>query len=393
METKRERVVIITFPIGENYGGIIQAFALQSAIDSLGKDALVADFVFNKSSLVRRILSLFLILRANLFRKAGMYYITPQARLDAQQQNTKLFKQKYIKTTASLNMYSDFRKMRELNPDAYVVGSDQVWKPYCRFSWSPCGVFLLAFLKKTDCAKRVAYAVSFAVDRIKLAFWERGRVLRLLKKFDSISVRESSGVDICAQAFGLKAEHVLDPTMLLREADYVKLIDDFTGGTFPGGEKFVFEYILNQTPLKRAVVREVSNFRKDCSLRSILPSGLPSRRGDDLKDCVMPHVEEWLWCLKNAEVVVTDSFHGAVFSIIFHKPFVVLANPARGLARIMSLLEMFGLQSRYLGTSSEDAVKSMLDEDIDWGAVDAKLADWREKSFAFLKAALNRRVS
>ena len=99
-------------------------------------------------------------------------------------------------------------------------------------------------------------------------------------------------------------------------------------------------------------------------------------------------MEEWISAFDDADFVVTDSFHGCVMSILFHKPFLVASNHGRGLSRILSLLDMFGLGSRHVdGIDPDDDGEGWL-MDIDWDSVDAVLEQWRGKSIGFLKNAL-----
>ena len=106
-----------------------------------------------------------------------------------------------------------------------------------------------------------------------------------------------------------------------------------------------------------------------------------------LEDCVFPSVTAWLRAFMDAEMVITDSFHGWVFSIIFNKPFWVIGNEERGLARFNSLLSMFELRNRLI---KADRIPSDLSVPIDWNKVNATRKYWQEKSSNFLKTHLNK---
>jgi hypothetical protein len=113
------------------------------------------------------------------------------------------------------------------------------------------------------------------------------------------------------------------------------------------------------------------------------------RNGDiPVQNRIVPSMEQWLSCFIDAEFVVTDSFHGTLLSILFHKPFIALGNPKRGMSRLLSILEAFGLQDRLIhGIDSEDDGEYYV-SGIDWDAVEDKLKSYREDSFEFLRKSL-----
>lgn len=163
------------------------------------------------------------------------------------------------------------------------------------------------------------------------------KVTKLLAKFDAVSVREKSGIDICREFGREDAVHVLDPTMLLTSGDYNRLIDDK-----PRSSGIMLSYILDSNPALCALVDKVST---SLGVKPVKMSG---------RDEVSPPVEDWLAGFRDAEFVVTDSFHGTVFSIIYRKPFVVFGNRSRGgMARFESLLGLFNLQDHLISSVEE----------------------------------------
>jgi hypothetical protein len=232
--------------------------------------------------------------------------------------------------------------------DAIIVGSDQIWRPsYVRRMWKTD--VQDAFLRFTNGwkGKRVSYAASFGVDRWLFSEEETAECKSLVHLFDAVSVREDSGVDLCSNHLGINATQLIDPTLLLTKNDYTSLIreqkdshSDYDG---------IFNYVLDETPNKQLLIQRIA---KDRNLR---PYGIVINSQDlskPVEERVLPSIEEWIKCFRDAKFVVTDSFHGCVFSIIFRKPFVAIANSNRGMSRFNSLLSMLDLEDHLL-TSTE----------------------------------------
>ncbi len=158
----------------------------------------------------------------------------------------------------------------------------------------------------------------------------------LLKKFDAVSVREASGINICRNYFGVEALQMLDPTLLLSADDYRGLI--CKAHTEPSNGN-ILVYILDKTPEKVALVEKIA---KD---KNLIPFWLDSpdeyQSNLPLEKQIKMSVEQWLKSFGDAEFVFTDSFHGCIFSIIFRKQFLVFGNPKRGLSRFYSLLYLY----------------------------------------------------
>ncbi len=230
--------------------------------------------------------------------------------------------------------------------------------------------------------KRIAYAASFGVDEWEFSEEETKTCRDLLQKFDAISVRENSAVLLCDKYLNrADAVHVLDPTMLLDKEDYIRLVEKENEPKSPGT---LFCYILDEDEKKNEIIDTIAR-----QISAVPFTQMPKCHISyenlkyRLEDCVYPTVTAWLRAFMDAEMVVTDSFHGCVFSIIFNKPFIVYGNKVRGMARFHSLLSIFGLENR-LATNSEDALK-IINDSIDWHQVNSKKEEWQEKSLNFLK--------
>lgn len=329
------KVAILTQPLGANYGGILQAFALQHVLREMGHQPITIDRRGSQDRL-RSMASL---------AKGGLLWITGKQRRirrwptpkesETICRHTNRFVSEHItrsvpiKTTDQLRQYAEQESF-----DAFVVGSDQVW----RKAYSPCMPnFFLDFLPDDSPAKRIAYAASFGVSEWEFTEEETQLYSRLAKHFDLISVREDSAVALCREHLGVEATHVLDPTMLVDRSVYEELAMSRYAHPSKGD---LFCYILDRTPKKSRLIRETAS-EQGLMPFEILPReyrNLPP--GADLSMVVMPPVEQWLRSFMDAKFVITDSFHGTVFSILFEKPCIVIQNSSRGNDRFQSLLKM-----------------------------------------------------
>jgi len=259
-----------------------------------------------------------------------------------------------ISNSKELHQYFDDHKF-----DACIVGSDQVFSKMGYSSFE--NDYSLGFLK--DKTIKLSYAASFGGgyqgDEDKIAFHKAN-----LKEFDAISVRERSAVDVCARIFDVNAVHVLDPTMMIDKARYLEI---FSGPFMSGLSAALFAYVLDSDSNKTKIIQGFSESR-----------GLNIKRvadGNGTDNIIS--MGEWLRSILYSEYVITDSFHGCVFCIIFNKPFHCFINKKRGSDRFYSLLEMFGLEDRVI-----DGV--IIDAPINWTRVNKELKLKKIESAAFL---------
>lgn len=250
---------------------------------------------------------------------------------------------------------------------AIIVGSDQVWRPSYIADIDTSSYFL-GF--KGD-FRRIAYAASFGPS----VWTEPDRlpaVRRMVAQFDAVSLRETAGVDLCKTTLGRETcQLALDPTLVVDPSFY-----DEVAAEPEDTEPFVLVYALDGDPLvKKAVERALSGPAKGCAVKV-----LTLKDGDRTVD-----IPQWVRAFKDAHYVVTDSFHGTIFSILFRKPFACIGNVERGLDRFESLLNLLGLEDRLL-LSEADLPK--LAAPVPYDAVAPRLAALRQSSLTFLKDAL-----
>lgn len=370
------KIGIITQPLETNYGGLLQNYALQEALRRLGHDVITLDqpyLIPSRNTVYKGCIKA--IIKKILGRKCNMpVYITPEE-IDEIAIYTSRFVEKYISHTQRLNSKEDFcRATKELALEALVVGSDQVWRPLYNPRLTKS---FFDFVKDQDII-RLAYAASFGVDNWEYSTKETRICSRLAKLFKAISVREMSGIKLCKKHLGVEATFVLDPTMLLDKEDYIKIVEE-SGITSSKGN--MFTYILDNTDEKQKFIDKIAK-KLNLTPFSVMPRKNKLHIKKDIEACVCPPVEQWIRAFMDAKFVVCDSFHGAVFSIIFNKPFVIIGNKERGLSRFNSLVEMYSLKERLLNTSSDI---SIIDNAIDWETVNNKRAEMRKLSIKFIK--------
>lgn len=382
------RIGIITLPLHINYGGILQAFALQTVLKRLGHDAKVINLNRKPTKLshvkklkffVRRVLSTIKHMRVFDTYCPTKIQQNDYALFAAKTQYTQQFIDKYIECFYVNNYRKDIIAS---DFDALVVGSDQVWR---KVYWDDICISFLEFAKNWTNVKRISYAASFGKDSWDYTKKETRMVRNSVKTFNAVSVREKSGVKICKQYLDVDAQQHLDPTMLL---DLQYYVDTFNILHIAPSLGTLLVYILDSNAEKQQIVEYVEE-----SL-SLSKFDVNSRADDinikniALEQCIQPPVEQWLRGFYDAKFIVTDSFHACVFSILFHKPFIAVGNAERGMARFKSLLEQFNLSDRLIVNLSQ--LKQMnLAKPINFDIIDAKLTAEKERAISYLKQNLS----
>ena len=375
------KIGILTQPLHYNYGGIIQNWALQQLLLRLGHRPEMIFLTINgrpgwKMVALRTLSLAKCLIRKYLLNRRDRYIHSP---FDPRYNSAINYYAddgfvKRIHKTKVLGCDANLAKLsRRRGYEAFIVGSDQVW----REEYSPrIMAYFLDFLPDGDGRRRIAYAASFGKERDYISPENMPECRRLMARFHAVSVREAEGVTILRRDFGRgQVEKVLDPTLLLSATDYERLIA-------PGDRRhspYIASYILDRDDDKAAVLAQVAAAKN-----------LPVNEIDiEVRLQGMHTVSQWLANFADADFVVTDSFHGCVFSIIFGKPFIAIGNAERGLGRFLSLLGELDLMDRLITTMHDfrdrrDALMSS----PDYAAVNARLALLRQSSLKFLTDAL-----
>lgn len=385
------RIGIVTYwRSSDNYGQQLQCFALQKYLIGLGHDTYLIKYMPTSHiplwrRIARSVKYRLLVSSEQKEKDRNTKLISERNKLLNCRRGFKEFRDKYIKSTEIV--YRNIKELRNNPPaaDIYICGSDQVWNNSLKDP-NTAGWFL-DFGKPTG--KRVSYAASIGRD---IDSSEINRFTKYLKNFNAISVREQKAYALCHQLGFDKSIIAIDPTLLLNSSAYDS-IEINSNGTDVAGEPYVFIYTLN---IRTAEEIYWDDFQKiivkdGLQIRSVSSSGyLPAREllpGVQNKQATIP---EWLSLIKHSEYVITTSFHGVVFCLLYHKPFyaVLLNNEySKGNDRIISLLEFLHLSN--LIVSNSESLKQINFENIDWIDVDAMIALLRQKSTHFIDDTLS----
>ncbi|MEG2081169.1 MAG: polysaccharide pyruvyl transferase family protein, partial [Oscillospiraceae bacterium] len=328
------KIGTITFHWATNYGAIMQAYALQKYLKSIGKETEIIDYLP---------LSVNTIQKTNKLINREFSFFLKERKLNEFRKNELVLSKRRYKSNKSL-----FKCAKDY--DAIICGSDQIWNESFTTT-AERKTTLSYFLNFADNVKKIAYAVSFGTD--KLSEKMKSIITPELEKFTKIGVRENTGKEILSD-LNINSDVVLDPTLLLSQDDYNKLLEN---KTMPKTQK-VFSYIIhnNQTTAVKISNYLKTKFKEDAN--------------DNYYD-VNCGLYEWLYYIKNAEIVATNSFHGVVFSIIFNTPFIVVPVENSGMNdRVVTLLSSLGLEDRIVSETNNTLVDKLLCEKINWTAVE-----------------------
>lgn len=360
------KIATLTLRVDNNYGGHLQRYALSKVLQDLGHEPIVLFFrsTWVRDTWYKRIKKAVKnVAKALLGRKHNpiLYWKHEDYNWKEIRAHAYPFFERYVKHSSLIYDESSLRQVvTDGKFDAYIVGSDQVWRKRYTERWGVAHFFL--DFSPTE-AKKIAYAASFGLPDMEYEEDEIKRLHELYKLFDAVSVREESGLDVLAMHgwTNPKAKVVLDPTMLLSKEHYQELIKD---GNTVSSKGNMFCYVLDESD---EIKEKIELLAKQKDMKPFYASIFGEQRMS---------VEQWLRSFDDAEYVVTNSYHGIVFALIFNKPFYLIQNADRGNARFASLMNMFGLK--------ED------NSAIDWNNVNAKMAEMREISMNYLKESLKK---
>lgn len=381
-QKKIKKVGILTQPLLNNYGGLLQAYALQTVLKKRGYDVWIINRNYPKpriKNILKSRLKRFIV--KNILSSTSIAVNPSDEEEKIIGQHTHNFKKKFIHPiTKELISNEEMDYVNTLGFDAYLVGSDQVWRPH--YSPSITNYFLDFAIDDAN-IKRISYAASFGVDNWEFNQKETLACNKLVQKFNAVSVRETSGINLCKEYLEKMAIQVLDPTMLLDPKDYITLTKEEGE---PRSEGNLMTYVLDKTAKKERFINDIAEKLNLTTFTVMQRQKLTGSAKID--DCIFPRVTKWLRGFMDAKFVITDSFHGCAFAILFNKPFLALGNNRRGITRFNSLLEMFDLGNRLI-LDDFTFDNSLIENDIDWNKVNSILKKERDKSLIFLTNSLN----
>jgi hypothetical protein len=333
---------------------MLQAYALQEVLDIIGHTSYILDFwPYNTYDLFRK--SLFRSLNIKFLLRELLLF---KVKLDRKRAFLSFVDQKFRLISLDLTIENN-------NIDAFVIGSDQLWnsgivKEPIYWGYSPAMKNKLL----------ISYAISAGNDAVRGVLWGD----QYLSQFNKISVREDSLHSLLQQK-GVDNIVVLDPTLLHMRSFYAKI----QKAPNKIRNKYVLIYQVMIDELANRLAEEIA---RENNLDIIeIAAGNVLRKGKNIIKSASP--EEFLWYIDNAEVIITTSFHGTVFSIIYHKDFYVVDSTNKNDSRMSSLLSLTRLMDRIVSS-----IDNVTRREIDWQRVDRLLSIEREKSISFLKESL-----
>lgn len=339
----------------QNYGCVLTTFALGRVLQKLGKEVLLVDnsAMFNREAPWRTGC-------IDIKGFLGRFF-------DIAECKTK-------EDLTGLNAKSD----------TFLVGSDQLFNWFLALE---CGGYTYFLDFAAPEKKKIAYATSFG-DGYCFFKKEYFDCKPLLQRFDAISVRENSYLDIVNKEFDISATDTLDPVFLLENEEYEKL----AGASLLDKDVGILAYILNMTQEKKEILEHLAKkLGKKVTFITDAAQGMYNQAKNfkirGMHDNVS--IYDWLHCFKYADYVFTDSFHGMCFSIIFKKDFVCLFNKGRGLSRFYPLLSKFGLEKRGFDEAADILSSDKIFSPVDYTFVYAVLNAEKRRSLTWLKQALD----
>lgn len=361
------KVAVITRHAVTNYGSLLQAMATQQVIENLGHSCQIIDYIRDDESYSQHEKTLLMRKKewnSNPIKKM-VYLLLRQPESIVAGRKFKKTRSQYLKLT---KRYTTEQQLMDDKPiaDLFMTGSDQVWGPVENGSYD--GVYCLSFTADED--ERVAYAASFGHTDMTPELTKYYK--KWLSRYRQIAVREDSAVEILKK-IKIESSQVIDPTLLLDSTYWDKYTKDL------GLKKYVLVYQLHNDKRVGEYAKKVAEAK---NLRLIRISSSFHQIFRPGKFVWLPEIGEFLSYIKNAECMITDSFHGTAFAINFNTPFVeVLPNNNTG-TRNVSILKITGLSDRILKC---DADIELANKSIDFERVNLILKKKRRESLEILR--------
>ena len=373
----------------DNYGQMLQCYALQQFLREKGHEPYLISYRFIKEE--RQYTSLWKML-LKVYAIYPLAYVFGLGRdkkkladeefekyCHEKKRNFDGFLKKYINLSKTYNNLDDLQK----NPpfaDCYVVGSDQVWAQL--LSKPENSAFFLDF--GDEKTKRIAYAASFSMSEYPENL--RSKLAENLSRLNAVSVRETQGIGIC-NSVGTKATKVVDPTLLLG----TKAFENISVKRM-NSNQYAFVYQLNIASPDEICWTDAQAYCNENHLDVIATASSGYFEGlEILKDAkyVYPSIPEWLSLIRHCEIVITTSFHGIVFSILFRKNFVYI--PLKGIhsggnARVLNLLSDLQIEEKCI--SDGRTFNDVASFEIDYSKCNRLLKEKVAESSSFLLDAI-----
>lgn len=356
------RIALLNLPFDNNYGGNLQRYALIKVLESMGHEVYHIDiqsyhhlkwYIKPYSYFKRFIQRIFLNKDVKIFLEENL-----NENNRARNELARLFYEKYIPHTDKVTNKGELKRLVSNNYDAVMVGSDQVWRESMTKQMG-IDCYFLSFVKEKR-IKKIAYAVSMGTENERFSEKNMNKLAILYSQFDAVSVREMFSLNVLKQYGWIKppASLVLDPTLLLEPSDYDSIMDN---ETTDNDNSHIFCYLLDRP----------ANFSE--RMDSLCERYQTTYDVQTLTE--KKTIEKWLSDIWNARLVVTDSYHGCVFSILFNRPFLFIGNERRGNARVSSLFDLLGI--------NKDST-----DNLNYEEINTRIKSFKKQSLAFLEENL-----
>lgn len=355
-----KKIGILTFHRALNYGAVLQCYALQKTVSELGAECEVVDYICPKITHDYKPFRFYKNDPVKSLAKSCVMFRRRKKRAEAFRG---FVENRIVKSAVSYT--PDTITQAKDRYDLFITGSDQVWSPRC------VGFDPAYFLTFADDSQKYSYAASFAVPTLPEELTEEYQ--RRLSGFQAFSVREQSGVALIQELTGQQAQIHLDPTLLLSAQDWEKI----------AVKKLNVPYILLfQANLPVAMVSFAKRLAKEKGLPIYCINDAPHPVKDGIHYIVAPTVEEFVGLFRHAEYVVTNSFHGTAFSVIFRRSlFAEFKNGVGRNIRAEELLQSLDIRREITEHTEETP--------IDWESAAQKLAERKRGSLEYLKQIIS----
>ena len=373
------KIGLVIFPFVPSHGSILQTFAIYTKLKEMGHSVTIINREKPEPSLYTVIRRSFSNLKNKIignYRGPVLYRgNSPEAIM----KNLKPFIDSYFGSDVVTVYSKEDSNAYVLSHafDAFVVGSDQVW----RSKYVPDVYhYYLDFLPENSTAKRIAFCPSFGSDD-----WEYGKEVtekckKLLSLFNAVAVREKGGVNLCHKYLNKEVSHLFDPTILFPASVY---FDKFVKG-WERECDVASIYYLDINSEKTAIVDRIC---KRLNLKSVYVINRIQDYNAKISDRIAPSLSTWMSGIFNSRFIITDSFHATMFALYFNKPFITVINERRGAARFRSLMEELELKGRFVSTL--DAVTNeLIQSSFNWVRINKFLELQRTASINFLTKSL-----
>lgn len=377
------KIGVITILNVNNYGAELQAFALHHKLKLMGYDNEIINYLYYKNPNYITEAASKPVVRTSVKNKLKDFVLKYIDKYSAmrypavskiRKERFKDFHEQHTALSATYNSYSSLYKAKT-DYDIYIVGSDQVWNPNNGTNLAP---YFLTFAPAK--AKKISYASSFGVGTIAKSLHPQYK--KWIDNIDHLSTREQDGVEIIKEIAGKKAEHVVDPTLLLSKQEWEKVMVPFEYNA-----PYILLFVFKQSPFVMELARKIQK-QTGYKIIRVCKNEMPVDKDKDILNIRDFGPAEFLGLIANASFVITTSFHGTVFSLIFEKPFYTVTPASKNNnSRQENLLTMLDLQDNLIHEDGEVYPNTTFD--IDYNIVNNRLQSEQNKSISFLLKSIN----